>query len=672
MTLNEQGYASNCCYIGVEWNENNSNPTTFTIAPVIKRWDKYSVAGDVGSFYETLNPDANNGNASASWGPYSFKTGSGYRNCDTFATRTYNKSTSTQTISLTLSTDYLFSTITDSGYKSIGEVSKTFTITIPKKTSYTISFNANGGSGAPSAQTKWHGTALTLSSTKPTRTGYTFKGWATSSSGSAAYCTGTNNASNTSYTGNANATLYAAWQVNTWTVSFDANGGSGAPSAQTKTYGQALSLASLAKPTRTNYVFKGWATAANASAAQYCTGTNNASNTSFTTNATTTLYAVWELAYIPPKITNLKCFRCDANGDAADEGTRCYVSFTYAVDTIVDASTNYATVTAKVDDGTAETLVQSSEHKIGTNTYEGILAATGLDVNTTHTVYVTLSDVTGGSSYAVTNSVILSQAFFTIDVLAEGHGVAIGKPATEVGLLDIGMDTAFRGSKVLFRGTFDTTQSNNGVASDLFMQYGAYDVNKNYATWIETAILANGSVEHRIGARNYGTGSAVTNQLGVQVANDGTRSITVSDIGPWLKTLFSWGQLVGLSASQTLTASAVKMPLSTFTGNGCTASSNGIKVTNGGTYLVWASLYLTTGYTVGDLVHIKVYRNSTAVADWIFRMYSASHYSTPHFGPIAVTCSANDVLYLYAYNQTDARGVVASSTSCGLRILRVS
>ena len=58
-------------------------------------------------------------------------------------------------------------------------------------TTYTISYNANGGSGAPSSQTKLHGTTLTLSSVKPTRTGYAFLGWSTSSSAtSASYSSG--------------------------------------------------------------------------------------------------------------------------------------------------------------------------------------------------------------------------------------------------------------------------------------------------------------------------------------------------------------------------------------------------------------------------------------------------------------------------------------------------
>ena len=151
-----------------------------------------------------------------------------------------------------------------------------------KINTYTVSYNANGGSGAPSAQTKTYGTALTLSSTKPTRTGYTFQGWATSSSAtSATYSAGG------SYTANSGTTLYAVWQINTYTVSYNANGGSGAPSAQTKTYGTSLTL-STTKPTRTGYTFLGWATSASATSASYSAGS------SYTANSGATLYAVWK------------------------------------------------------------------------------------------------------------------------------------------------------------------------------------------------------------------------------------------------------------------------------------------------------------------------------------------------------------------------------------------
>ena len=77
---------------------------------------------------------------------------------------------------------------------------------------YTISYDANGGSDAPDAQTKDGGINLTLSSTVPTRTGYTFAGWATTSDGAVAYAAGA------TYTGNADQTLYAQWTENTATL----------------------------------------------------------------------------------------------------------------------------------------------------------------------------------------------------------------------------------------------------------------------------------------------------------------------------------------------------------------------------------------------------------------------------------------------------------------------
>ncbi len=55
----------------------------------------------------------------------------------------------------------------------------------------TVTYNANGGTGAPAIQTKTYGTRLTLNSVKPTRSGYTFLGWATASAAtSATYSSG--------------------------------------------------------------------------------------------------------------------------------------------------------------------------------------------------------------------------------------------------------------------------------------------------------------------------------------------------------------------------------------------------------------------------------------------------------------------------------------------------
>lgn len=182
---------------------------------------------------------------------------------------------------------------------------------------YVVSYNANSGTGAPGAQTKTHGSPLTLSSVKPTRssasstftitgngnggtgksvtatktTSYTFAGWATSPSaaagGSVAYAAGG------SYTANAPVTLYAVWTASTsysnntvaalgstsrpsasagsYSVAFDANGGNSTPNT-------------LYAARTTAYSFAGWGTTGSS-------GVNLSSGSAFYSN--TTVYAQW-------------------------------------------------------------------------------------------------------------------------------------------------------------------------------------------------------------------------------------------------------------------------------------------------------------------------------------------------------------------------------------------
>ena len=88
------------------------------------------------------------------------------------------------------------------------------------------------------------------------------------------------------YTKNQAKTLYAVWQLKTYTVSYNANGGTGAPANQTKTHGQTLKLSSQT-PTKTGSRFQGWGLAADATTIAYEAGDD------YTNNADITLYAVW-------------------------------------------------------------------------------------------------------------------------------------------------------------------------------------------------------------------------------------------------------------------------------------------------------------------------------------------------------------------------------------------
>lgn len=160
---------------------------------------------------------------------------------------------------------------------AVSAVSASFTLAA----TYTVTYNANGGSGAPASQTKVEGVTLKLTTSKPSWTGRDFQKWNTAANGS-----GTDYSSGGNYTANANVTLYAKWSLNTYPVTYNANGGSGAPAGQTKTYGTNLTLSSTT-PTRTGYTFVEWATAADGTGTKYNPGAT------YTANAELTLYAVW-------------------------------------------------------------------------------------------------------------------------------------------------------------------------------------------------------------------------------------------------------------------------------------------------------------------------------------------------------------------------------------------
>ena len=149
---------------------------------------------------------------------------------------------------------------------------------------YTISYHANGGTGAPETQTKYYGYDLSLSDIVPTRSGYTFAGWGTYASDATP-----NYEPGTVYTINVSIKLYAIWEpdVKTYTVKYNANGGYGAPVAQVKTHDVPLRLA-YGEPYRTGYTFLGWGLSSSSTAPAFMPGDM------FDKNRNVTLYAVWQ------------------------------------------------------------------------------------------------------------------------------------------------------------------------------------------------------------------------------------------------------------------------------------------------------------------------------------------------------------------------------------------
>lgn len=167
----------------------------------------------------------------------------------------------------------------------------TYTPTVPVKLYsswipdvYVVTYNANGGNGAPTAasQNYTFGSANLALTTKGTltRTGYTFAGWNTLATG-----LGTNYLESASYKPTVSIILYAKWTANTYTLTYNANGGT-TNSTAVITAGTPLTLSTTAG-TRTGYTLAGWNTAADGS------GSSFAGATSQTYFSDVTLFALW-------------------------------------------------------------------------------------------------------------------------------------------------------------------------------------------------------------------------------------------------------------------------------------------------------------------------------------------------------------------------------------------
>jgi len=430
-----------------------------------------------------------------------------------------------------------------------GSVSKAWvSVNISPITHYTVSFNANGGSGAPSAQTKWYGETLALSSTKPTRTGYTFSGWNTKSDGS-----GTNYASGGNYTGNAaltlyakwtaitytityksnytggaadqtqsktygvNATikaantfsrthysfktwntaangsgstvaagstystnaaltLYAQWQIITFQVTYNANGGSGAPAAQTKNSGTNITLSKTA-PSRTGYTFLGWAMSSTATepaaaSANYgnkaLTAANMAAGVTYSGNAALTLYAVWKVA--APTLDIVSVYRADDSWNPSDDGKK-------------------AIVTVNAESRTGSNL--SFSCTVGNTTVSSPSATSGtmrtfqlnpnLSADQSYAVSVTTSDTNGST----TKTSVIQTAWYAIDILRGGHGIAFGKTSSVPYLADFGMAVRSDTGMTIAHGdtsksaTFTSTRSDTNKS----ISFGVGDDGVNRGIW---------------------------------------------------------------------------------------------------------------------------------------------------------------------------------------------
>ena len=150
--------------------------------------------------------------------------------------------------------------------------------TVPALAKYTITFAPNGGTGSNQTVSQYYGKTITLkSNTTFSRTGYTLSGWGTSTTTKSYNC-------GASYTVTAAKTLYAIWTINSYTLTYNGNGGT-TPAAIKRNYG--ATYGTLPTSTRTGYSLVGWFTAAS--------GGSQVTSATKMDAANTTIYAHWNI-----------------------------------------------------------------------------------------------------------------------------------------------------------------------------------------------------------------------------------------------------------------------------------------------------------------------------------------------------------------------------------------
>lgn len=510
----------------------------------------------------------------------------------------------------------------------------TGTASVPKKTSYTVAYKANGGTGAPSAQTKWHGTDLKLSTAKPTRSGYTFLGWATSQNATSA--NGSYDPGDT-YDSNAALTLYAVWRANTYIVTFNANGGTGGPTTQEKTHDKDLTL-STSKPTRANHTFLGWATSNAATSAQYASGG------SYTANANVTLYAVWQLTWTAPRITDFSVSRCDASKNVTDGGTYALVDF--------DWKTDAAASQAKIEwlAATGTTWNSKTVMLSGTSGHVSEAVGESLNPNATYTIRVTVTDASGSNEREKT----LATLTYILDILSGGHGIAAGKAAELDGWFDIAYRLLVRNND---DASADDPYSGAMIIGNPDGQHVAFDDNEVQARggdgWFYinkdkgNVWLGSAKSEHYVpGSMRIAQPSQITHP----------------------------GMTVYCTTAQNLATSATKVTLSGL-GINIKASGllsqydGGIKCNADGYILVTGTAYATE-LTTGNMLCANIYKGTTALGQTAeatgSRTYTACQTVTR-----LISVSAGDVIYLYAHNPNSATGSLSANARNQLTVMYV-
>ena len=415
---------------------------------------------------------------------------------------------------------------------------------------YTVTFDANGGIGGTNAQLNY-GTTIPVPAV--TRAGYSFLGWSPA-------VASTVPANDVTYT--------AQWVANSYTIAYDANGGTGTTDSTAAIYDQDATLATNGFTCYAKQ-FAGWATEPGG-AVVYSAG-QKVRNLTTTANGTVTLYAVWE-----PLVVSA------AEASVSDGTTFCGDSYTVTLSCPLDGTTIYYTtngvtprtsaafaytepiviygsaniVAIAVKDGVKSGYTRVSIEQITPDT-PVIMPADGTEFRS-EVCEVTIHCATEGAEIYYTvdgstpqkNNGTRYTAPFTIANTTTIKAVAIGGPLKS----EVATATIAKRSLSLAEATgatelkFDTDESvpwipvvyadaDNGFAA----QSGTIGLDS--ATWMETTVIGKGtfSFKWRVECEEDDSGQATWDRF--MVFTNGVEIARIDGITEWERVSFMFDDI---------------------------------------------------------------------------------------------------------------------------------
>ena len=345
------------------------------------------------------------------------------------------------------------------------------------------------------------------------------------------------------------------------TVTFNANGGSGGPGSTTKWEYENLTIPSSV-PTRTNYKFLGWSSSSSSNTVEYQAGKTYDG----TKDANYTLYAVWELLYVPPSFSNALALRTASSSSTTSNpsGAYCYASFTWKVDTTVYTSNVLKSISVKYyqDGSTSGIAVTPSGTTSGSSGTINVHFAAALA-----SVYEVVCTVTDSQAGSVSIARSIGSGSIPIEVANKGQSIGIGSAAPTSAGVKIGSSGT---------PTFEhVAETINGNLNSMAQIYGSTSSTAQGELTLSTQGL-NSS-----GAVDRGAINLIANQVklnGTNVFEDtgwktligntpgptddgGTNGLTYRRYGKIVEVRFAFGSVFNVGAFTTTTRNIATLPI---------------------------------------------------------------------------------------------------------------